>query len=495
MRFLSVLLCGTSFALFHKSGVHVQALNGDTLQFEMFNGWKGIEIITEGDDPSGDGHDWSIPRDFDGAGAWMKDPNTLQILVNHETMGDATISEVDIHVPNLNMAILRMRAQGDTSGITFVESARQAFGRYSNDLGESFKTTTRPGDIEFNKFCSGQTYAPNTFGSNRGFVDQMYITGEEDDGGGLFVLDNINRELYLLSGVTGSDPNGGNGGMPFDPWENAALVDTGEEAHVALLLSPDGGSKSMQFYIGRKGLDKLCRLPCMGANCMEPRAPNFLERNGLACGSWYYLTGNFPGNVGGTELGDFSKDDNNALSSGKLEDVDTSPSDPTRVVLADETSGTFVFDFFDLVFFNGNFNSAASSFTVTMIADQCNDCENTLGDADNVDWTAATQLGGVSYPDGLIFVNEDTAIGEVWQINPDGSNPVRVAKTKGGRSSSGIIDVSEFLGYNPGSLLICNTLGNPASTALLINPKAQASVPSRPTIWRCFAPKWRHLCT
>ncbi len=164
MRFLSVLLSGTLFALFHKAGVHVQALNGDTLQFEMFNGWKGIEIITEGDDPSGDGHDWSIPRDFDGAGAWMKDPNTLQILVNHETTGDATISEVDIHVPNLNMAILRMRAQGDTSGITFVESARQAFGRYSNDLGKSFETTTRPGDIEFNKFCSGQTYAPNTFG-------------------------------------------------------------------------------------------------------------------------------------------------------------------------------------------------------------------------------------------------------------------------------------------------------------------------------------------
>jgi hypothetical protein len=120
------------------------------------------------------------------------------------------------------MAILGMRAKGDTDNITFVESARQAFGRYtSNDLGESFENTTQPGDIEFNKFCSGQTYPPNTFGPNRGFVDQMYITGEEVNDGGLFVVDNINRELYLLSGLTGNDPNGGNGGMPSDAWENA----------------------------------------------------------------------------------------------------------------------------------------------------------------------------------------------------------------------------------------------------------------------------------
>ena len=36
------------------------------------------------------------------------------------------------------------------------------------------------------------------------------------------------------------------------PGKNAALVDTGETDHVALLLSPDGGTQTMQIYIGGK---------------------------------------------------------------------------------------------------------------------------------------------------------------------------------------------------------------------------------------------------
>jgi hypothetical protein len=129
-----------------------------------------------------------------------------------------------------------------------------------------------------------------------------------------------------------------------------------------------------------------------------------------------------------TNLGEFSTDDGDALSSSKLDDVDTSPSEPTKVALADETSGVFVFDF-HLAFTNGTFNSTECSFTVQMITDECDACDEEIGDADNLDWTAATQLKGVSYPDGLIiFVNEDDDIGEVWQINPDGTNRVRVSR-------------------------------------------------------------------
>jgi len=57
------------------------------------------------------------------------------------------------------------------------------------------------------------------------------MTGEEVSGGRLFAIDLANRDFYQLSGVAGS-ASGGLGGMPFDSWENAALVDTGNTSYV-----------------------------------------------------------------------------------------------------------------------------------------------------------------------------------------------------------------------------------------------------------------------
>ena len=55
---------------------------------------------------------------------------------------------------------------------------------------------------------------------------------------------------------------------------NAALVDTGETAHVAILLSPDGGTRNLTMYVGQKGI-----------NASGAEASDFLSRNGLAFGS------------------------------------------------------------------------------------------------------------------------------------------------------------------------------------------------------------------
>lgn len=63
----------------------------------------------------------------------------------------------------------------------------------------------------------------------------MYITGEEGGTNRLFALDLAERDLYQLSGVAGGAA-GGIGGMPFDAWENAALLDTGE----IWMNEPDG---------------------------------------------------------------------------------------------------------------------------------------------------------------------------------------------------------------------------------------------------------------
>lgn len=434
------------------------ALDDGTSPINTFNDWEAIEVITQSDNPSGDGYDWSMPGIFDGAGAFLVDPATLRVQVNHET-GDATISDVDIDLASLRVAIDNVVNTGDTGGVSFVLSARQAYDRWSSNGGASFTNTTSPSNTSFSRFCSSQAYAPDTFGPDRGFVDQLYITGEEVGGGRLFVLDSIARDLYQLSGTVGSASDG-IGGMSFDAWENAALVDTGETDYVALLLSPDGGSQNMKLYIGEKGRD----------SDGDP-SRSFLARNGLAYGSWYYLNSSLP-SLGNTNNGTFDTSSSGALSSSKLEDIDTSPSDPTMVVLGDQNSGVFTLDF-DLVFSPG-FDAGASSFTVTKISNGSGGI-GSLDSPDNVDWTDATMLGGTSYPQGLIFVNEDNDSGEIWQMNPDGSSKVRIGNTTVDGESTGIFDLSEMVGYVPGSILITTSQGSPASMTVLINPNLETS--------------------
>lgn len=440
------------------------ALDGGTLRVNPRNGWAAFEVISIGDDPAGDVFSWSMPGAFDGVGAWLPDAATLRLQVNHE-ISDATISEVNLSLASFRTAISNMISGGSTGGVTFVSSARQAYDRWSSNGGATWTNTSGTSNTSFSKFCSGQSYSANTFGPGRGFGDEIYITGEEDfnTSGRLIALDLANRDFYQLSGVSGS-ASGGIGGMPFDSWENAALLDTGETDHVALLLSPDGGSQNMKIYIGEKGKDS-------SGNA----STDFLARNGLAYGSYYYLNDTLPGSGTSTD-GTFDTTAAGALHAAKLEDVDTSPSIPTRVALGVQETGLFTFDF-ALDFSSGNFNAGGSSFSITKIQNHVNDTDGKFGDADNVDWTEATTLHGVTYANGLIFVNEDsgTLNGETWMTEPDGGVPTLIGDTigvSGSTETSGILDISRLLGYWPGSVLLTNNQGNNSSLSVLINPYA-----------------------
>jgi len=456
-----------ALALIVLAGAHAlpnlaNALDGGTLRVNTYNGWKAFEIISSGENPTGDGFNYSMPGTFDGSGAWMVDANTLRVLVNHEET-DAAISEVDLDFSAFKTAIDNVISTGSTGGGTFVLSARQAYSRWSDDGGITFTNTSSMANTNFGAFCSGQAYAPNTFGSDRGFVDEIYINGEEWAGSfRLFALDSVNRDLYQLSGTAGSAP-GGTGGMPFDAFENAALIDTGETDYVALLLSPDGGTATMRIYIGEKGKGP------SGAP-----ANTFLARNGLAYGSWYYLNGSYPA-LGATNSGSISNSSAGTLSSDKLEDIDTNPNDPTQVALGDQTSGVFIFDF-SLDFSGGSFNAAGSSFTLTMISNTSGGT-NSLNAPDNLDWTAAATLGSTDWSNGIVFVNEDNSSGEIWRMAPDGSNKLRIGSTTVGAESTGIFDLSEMVGFIPGSVLISNNQGSPSSMTVLINPNAASSTP------------------
>jgi hypothetical protein len=434
----------------------VYALNGAALRLNTFNGFRAFEVITAGDDPGGDGYRYAMPDTFDGAGAWLVDPNTVRVLVNHET-ADASVSEVDLNLVSLQTAISNMINSGNTGGVAFVISARQAYDRWSADGGASWTNTSNNSNTSFYRFCSGQAWAPNTYGTNRGFVDEIYIAPEEGATERLFAIDSANRDLYQLSGTVGSAV-GGVGGMTFDSWENAALLDTGETGHVALLLSPDGGDRVLRMYVGEKGKD------ASGNN-----SNSFLARNGLAYGSWYYLNDTLP--TGTSADGYFDTSAACALSATKFEDIDTSPSHPNRVVLGNQDSGVFTF-IFNLDFSAGSFNSGTSAFSITKIADAGRSGNNSFNDPDNVDWTDATTLGGNIYPEGLIFVNEDSAEGEIWQMEPDGTNVIRAASTTVVAESTGIFDISWVVGFMPGSIMVVNNQGSPASMSVLIHPEA-----------------------
>lgn len=438
------------------------ALDGGTMILTPRNGWTGFEVISVGDDVPGDGIAWALPGIFDGLGA-QRVNGTIRIQLNHET-STANITEINLNRSALLTAINNTANSGSTGGVSFVTSAGLAYNQISYDGGATFTGIVDPAFTGFARFCSGQSFVPNTFGAGTGFVDDIYLTGEEVGGGRLMALDINNSTLYQLSGNAGDNGAGGVGGIGNDPWENAALIDTGESNHVAMLMSPDGGSGILQLYIGEKGKD------ATGA-----ASNDFLARNGLAYGSYYFLDSTLPAIEGATNPGTFTASSVGVAGYSKMEDIDTSPTNPTRVVLGNQNYGTFTYNF-SLDFTSGSFNPGASSFDLTMIADNVAS-DTDVHNADNVDWTAATTLNGTTYSEGLIFVNEDHGKGQVWMMLPDGTGRVLIADTDNlfnATESSGVLDISELLGYNPGSIILTDNQGADSSLTVLINPDATA---------------------
>ena len=176
--------------------------------------------------------------------------------------------------------------------------------------------------------------------------------------------------------------------------------------------------RECKLYIGEKGKD-------VQRECIE-RFPGS-QRFGLR---QLLLSERHPAKVGAAAtVGTFDTTASGALTASKFEDVDTSPSDPTRAVLGDQDSGVFTFDF-DLDFDGGSFRAGPSGFTVTRDPRSPHGVHE-IGDADNVEWTAPTVLSGKTYAEGLIFVNEDHTDGEIWMNAPDGSDLTLIGDTAG----------------------------------------------------------------
>jgi len=446
----------------------VQALNGDPskLGLDTYLGWQAFEVITQGDTNL---QGYTVPGELDGVGAYLlpDDANTLRVLSNHETgracdtNNTSVVTQIDVDLSRLQQAVLNMRTNGDLGGErSFVRSFGLAWDVIVNETGQ--QVAALPESPRLLLFCSSQTYGPDTFGPGEGFADQIYLFGEEKKTarGRLFALDS-NRKLYVLSGAIGdaSPSQGGNPGMFYDSFENIALIRTFETNHVAFLVSVDGGTEKLKLYVGQKG---------RGKNG-EPDTQDYLARNGLAYGSWFYLSSSFPTASGQTiSNGFFTTNGNHTLlEADKLEDVDTNPLNPTQVVLGHESTGVFVFDFAleysssSRVFQSEN---GGSSFSVTMIV---NEADVAMKQVDNVLWTAAS----------LIYVCTDGVGGAVWQMLSDGSDIIKVASSRiEGRDEappSGAFDISKHLGYEPASIFLVNVMGCGSTMSVLINPSAR----------------------
>ena len=130
----------------------------------------------------------------------------------------------------------------------------------------------------------------------------------------------------------------------------------------------------------------------------------------IAFGSTFYLTGSLPSS--GTNSGGFGTNQASAVTSAKLEDISTSPLDPTKVVLAVEVAGVFEIAF-NLKFSGGTFSSSTSSFVIKKLP-------FAIPNPDNVDWTL----------DDSIFITSDTSTGNVWHGKPSEGIAPQIATSK-----------------------------------------------------------------
>jgi hypothetical protein len=346
-----------------------------------------------------------------------------------------------------------------------------------------------------NRLCS----AGGAEAGTHGFVDAVFLTGEETGGGTFWVLD-------VDGGALWAAPALGVGG-----WESATPLNIPSinETHVALILGDDRGAAPLYLYIGEKDLSE-------GAN--------FLERNGLASGGLYMwkaddgslmpadFTGtdhfkkgcfievvNYAPGMAGTpgydELGyatqanlDGQRDALGAFHFSRPEDVHTNPWNGHQVIFA-STGRKLGDDDSDLW---------GTTYLVDVKLNQAAIKKNSIKghirvafDGDDAEGNGLPHPDfGIRSPDNLTwagdeytYIQEDRSIGafgdesgeetSIWQLQPHSGEIMRIAQMNrdadlpagqydndpldlGDWESSGIIDVSELFGEEPGNLLFFN---------------------------------------
>ena len=430
------------------------------------------------------------PGLLDGIGALHLDPCTVRAFVNHELRDDygypyslangtaltgARVSFFDID---------RCAGEIGSAGLAY-DTAVDRYGAIVTHAGQINEGQGNVNSDGFERFCSSALFPAG----GRGFVDDVYMTGEETGGGQAVALDVLAGNIHIAPAL---------GRASF---ENLTLVETGAPGSVGILIGDDRAGAPILLYLGTKD--------AVGDG-------SFLDRNGLASGGLHvwvadngdlsstefngtgasraghfveiaYFDAAMAGLPGYDDAGYADQGTQDALAGAagafrfsRPEDVAANPSVPAQAVLAATGHSSFPADIWGTLYLIDVEFGDEIAATLDILYDgddagagQFGHPDYGLRSPDNLDWSAS----------GPIYVQEDRAIdafgatsgieASVWALDPATGLLARIALMDrtalpagqsdsdpgriGAWESSGVLDVTGLFGDPPGlTLLLAN---------------------------------------
>lgn len=445
------------------------------------DGWEARVLFTVGEDLGG----FRPLGALDGLAAMPLDAATLRVYANHEVGRGAGR---DYTLANgLRLTGARITAFDVDRQTRSVVGAGPAYDRLYDRYGAVVTSAQQVNEGTsatdgLQSLCSCALFRAG----ERGFVDDLYLTGEESDNGTHWALDTANRALWACPAL-------GRGA-----WENACALETGCDDRIALLMGDDRPGAPLYLWIG-----------------VKQNGGAFLERNGLAQGQLYawaaasgaatpegfqglraLLAGAFEpvtaldvamaGKPGHDALGylDALSLRTAALAAGAFsfsrpEDVHTNPADGTQAVFASTGRGSlYACDDWGAVYLvdldvgglvSGGALPSAVPATIEILADADEEPvpDDAIRSPDNVTWS----------PDGFIYVQEDRSTqlhvfggvsgrdASIWQLDPVAGAATRIAEVDrqgagnlGDWETSGVLDVTDLFIADGGERLLLVTV-------------------------------------
>lgn len=452
--------------------------------------WEVITVFTIGDRVAG----YRPLGVMDGNGAFSLNSSTVRVLTSHRLEADE--GHPYSLANNLSLTGSRVSYFDIDKATHRVKAAGVAYDRVVNRAGEPLTVRNTIGDDPgaLRRLSSG-TYVPQ---GEFSFIDDIYFTGEEVEGGQLFALDVDEGHLYAV-------PVAGRGAFA-----NVALIDTGTSTSVGMAISDDRPGAPFKLYIGDKN--------AVGDG-------SFLDRNGLAQGTLYVWktrngddnpeqfgqTGDFrQGTLQAIEIFDasmanspgydaqgyatqetqdalsFGEDGAGAFHFSRPEDVATNPRNARQIVFASNGNGRdYSSDDWGTVYiFDVAPNTLSANARIVYSGDDSGNgqfpggADFGLRSPDNVDWAE----------NGLIYVQEDRATvnnvfgrssareASVWELNPQTGQLVRIAEINRSFIPVGTEDTEpDDLGnWETSGVLDVTALFNSRFTMLLVNVQAHS---------------------
>lgn len=492
----------------------VTAQTSITPEAAMVRGRGGFvtkPLLTVGEQVATPGGLYNVTGLPDGIGAYLLDPETVRLLVNHEF---STSSGAPFTLDNgaVFTAGSRISAFDVDIATRTVNEGHQAIRRVFVDDGAGGHTELTPANTPayraaypiFRRFCSSSLFTPG-----EGLIDTAYFTGEETSGGREWVLDVATGALYEAPAL-------GNGA-----YENIAVLNTigaAAQGRTVIVLSDDTAGRPLYLYVGDQ----------------QPQSADFLTRNGLTggqlhafvadgvnsneefsgtgnsvAGTWVPITSNNPSvDITGDGVLDDDDDDQNqdnmvaesfslgAFIFSRPEDVSAAAgnADGLATFVAASTGRTIpassigdpdgdgdtdpVIDPWGTVYLHTvNLDDIAAGDPIRgrmTIAHDGNDAGNQdfgIRSPDNLDWA----------DDGMIYVQEDRSVGSafgaasgieasIWRLDPVTLERTRIGVVNraavpsdmfdfdpndlGDWETSGILDVSALFGIEAGGLFV-----------------------------------------